>query len=56
MRALTWHGKHNVKIETAEDLHILDQTEAIVEVTASVWKAVPVGRFAIEWSQTNLCH
>lgn len=35
MRALTWHGKHNVKVETVEDPGILEQTDAIVEVTAS---------------------
>lgn len=35
MRALTWHGKHDVRVETAPDPQILNPRDAIIEVTAT---------------------
>lgn len=35
MKALTWHGKRDVRVEEVRDPRILDPEDAIVEVTAS---------------------
>ena len=35
MRALTWHGKHDVRMETVPDPRILNPRDAIIEVTAT---------------------
>src|SRR3954452_17778649 len=34
MRALTWHGKRDVRVDTVPDPTIQDQTDVIVEVTS----------------------
>ena len=33
MRAVTWHGKHDVRVEDVQDPSILDSRDAIVKVT-----------------------
>jgi threonine dehydrogenase-like Zn-dependent dehydrogenase len=35
MRALTWHGKHDVRIETVPDPEIINPRDAIVRITAT---------------------
>lgn len=35
MRALTWHGKHDVRMETVPDPEIVNPSDAIIEVTAT---------------------
>lgn len=35
MRALTWHGKHDVRMETVPDPRILNPRDAIIEVTST---------------------
>ncbi len=35
MHALTWHGKHDVRIETVPDPEIVNPRDAIIEVTAT---------------------
>ncbi|MBA3324868.1 MAG: glutathione-dependent formaldehyde dehydrogenase [Rhodobacteraceae bacterium] len=35
MRALTWHGKHDVRVETMPDPQIVNPRDAIIEVTAT---------------------
>jgi threonine dehydrogenase-like Zn-dependent dehydrogenase len=35
MKALTWHGRKDVRVEEVPDPQIIDPTDAIVEVTAS---------------------
>ncbi|MFN4062195.1 MAG: zinc-dependent alcohol dehydrogenase [Paracoccus hibiscisoli] len=35
MRALTWHGKHDVRVDTVPDLQIVNPRDAIIEVTAT---------------------
>jgi threonine dehydrogenase-like Zn-dependent dehydrogenase len=35
MRALTWHGKHDVRVETAPDPEIVNPRDAIIEVTST---------------------
>ena len=35
MRALTWHGKRDVRVETVPDPSIQDPTDVIVRVTSS---------------------
>ncbi len=35
MRAVTWHGKHDVRVETVPDPTIEEPTDAIIEVTSS---------------------
>lgn len=35
MRALTWHGKHDVRMETVPDPEIVNPRDAIVEVTST---------------------
>jgi threonine dehydrogenase-like Zn-dependent dehydrogenase len=35
MRALTWHGTHDVRVETVPDPEIVNQRDAIIEVTAT---------------------
>jgi threonine dehydrogenase-like Zn-dependent dehydrogenase len=35
MRALTWHGKHDVRVETVPDPEIVNPRDAIVEVTST---------------------
>ena len=35
MRALTWHGKRDVRVETVPDPSIQKPTDAIVRITSS---------------------
>ena len=35
MRALTWHGKHDVRVDTVPDPEIVNPRDAIIEVTAT---------------------
>src|SRR3954464_10816975 len=35
MRALTWHGKHDVRMETVPDPKILNPRDAILKVTST---------------------
>jgi len=35
MRALTWHGKHDVRVETVPDPEIVNPRDAVIEVTAT---------------------
>ncbi len=35
MRALTWHGKHNVKMDTVPDPEIVNPRDAIIKVTST---------------------
>lgn len=35
MRALTWHGKHDVRMETVDDPEILNPRDAIIKVTST---------------------
>ena len=35
MRALTWHGKHDVRVDTVPDPEIVNPRDAIVEVTST---------------------
>lgn len=35
MRALTWHGKHDVRVETVDDPEILNPRDAIIRVTST---------------------
>lgn len=35
MRALTWHGKHDVRVETVDDPEILNPRDAIIRVTTT---------------------
>ena len=35
MRALTWHGKHDVRVDTVPDPTIVDPTDAIIKVTST---------------------
>jgi threonine dehydrogenase-like Zn-dependent dehydrogenase len=35
MRALTWHGKHDVRVETVPDPEIVNPRDAIIEVSAT---------------------
>jgi threonine dehydrogenase-like Zn-dependent dehydrogenase len=35
MRALTWHGKHNVKMETVPDPELVNPRDAIIKVTST---------------------
>lgn len=35
MRALTWHGKHDVRVETVPDPEIVNPRDAIIKVTAT---------------------
>ncbi len=35
MRALTWHGKHDVRIDTVPDPEIVNPRDAIIEVTST---------------------
>lgn len=35
MRALTWHGKHDVRIDTVEDPEIVNPRDAIIRVTST---------------------
>jgi threonine dehydrogenase-like Zn-dependent dehydrogenase len=35
MRALTWHGKHDVRVDTVPDPEILNPRDAIIEVTST---------------------
>ena len=34
MKALTWHGKHDIRCESVPDPKILDERDAIIKVTA----------------------
>ena len=35
MKALTWHGKHDVRCETVDDPEILNPRDAIIRVTST---------------------
>lgn len=35
MRALTWHGKHDVRCETVDDPEILNPRDAIIRITST---------------------
>ena len=35
MKALTWHGKRDVRIETLPDLRVEDPSDAVIRVTLS---------------------
>jgi len=35
MRALTWHGKHDVRIETVDDPEILNPRDAIIKISST---------------------
>ncbi len=35
MRALTWHGTEDVRVETVPDPTIIEPTDAIIKVTAT---------------------
>ncbi|WP_278983818.1 zinc-dependent alcohol dehydrogenase [Sphingobium yanoikuyae] len=35
MRALTWHGKHDVRVDTVDDPEILNPRDAIIKVTST---------------------
>lgn len=35
MKALTWHGKHDVRIDTVDDPEIINPRDAIIKVTAT---------------------
>lgn len=35
MKALTWHGKHDVRVETVDDPEILNPRDAIIRVTST---------------------
>ena len=35
MRALTWHGKHDVRVETVPDPEIVNPRDAVIEVTST---------------------
>lgn len=35
MRALTWHGRRDVRVDTVPDPTIIDATDAIIRVTSS---------------------
>ncbi|MBC7737526.1 MAG: alcohol dehydrogenase catalytic domain-containing protein, partial [Candidatus Saccharibacteria bacterium] len=35
MRALTWHGKHDVRMDTVPDPQIMNPRDAIIEVTST---------------------
>lgn len=35
MRALTWHGKHDVRVETVDDPKILRPRDIIIKVTST---------------------
>jgi threonine dehydrogenase-like Zn-dependent dehydrogenase len=35
MRALTWHGKHDVRVDTVDDPEIVNPRDAIIKVTST---------------------
>ncbi|MBO9726712.1 MAG: hypothetical protein J7530_20850, partial [Novosphingobium sp.] len=35
MRALTWHGKHDVRVDTVDDPEILNPRDAIIRITST---------------------
>ena len=35
MRALTWHGKHNVQVDTVPDPQIINPRDAVIKITAT---------------------
>ena len=35
MRALTWHGKHDVRVDTVDDPEIINPRDAIIKITAT---------------------
>jgi threonine dehydrogenase-like Zn-dependent dehydrogenase len=35
MRALTWHGKHDVRVDTVDDPEILNPRDAIIQITSA---------------------
>ena len=35
MRALTWHGKHDVRVDTVPDPQIINPRDAIIRVTST---------------------
>ena len=34
MKALCWHGKNDVRVDTVPELEILEPTDAIIKITA----------------------
>ena len=38
MRALTWHGTHDVRVETVPDPEIVNPRDAIIEVTSTAMR------------------
>ena len=35
MRALTWHGKHDVRMETVDDPEIVNPRDCVIKVTST---------------------
>ncbi|RYY38169.1 MAG: glutathione-dependent formaldehyde dehydrogenase, partial [Sphingomonadales bacterium] len=35
MRALVWHGKHDVRVDTVDDPDILNPRDAIIKITST---------------------
>lgn len=35
MRALTWHGKHDVRVDTVDDPEIINPRDAIIRITST---------------------
>ena len=35
MRALTWHGKHDVRVDTVDDPEILNPRDAIIKISST---------------------
>src|SRR3546814_18269020 len=35
MRALTWHGKHDVRVDTVDDPEIVNPRDAIIRITST---------------------
>ncbi|MGN6375138.1 MAG: glutathione-dependent formaldehyde dehydrogenase, partial [Sphingomonas sp.] len=35
MRALTWHGKHDVRVDTHPDPEIINPRDAIIKITST---------------------
>ena len=35
MKALTWHGTHDVRIDTVDDPEIINSRDAIIKITST---------------------
>lgn len=35
MRALAWHGKHGVRVDTVDDPEIINSRDAIIKITST---------------------